>query len=253
MESSVYISKQFEFVEKILRQRKRKRIRNSLFLALFLHFFAFVLFSLTLNLNSKQQSVIVKETYVHFADYKPLEKLEDNKPSDTPIPEKVEENKINEEIKVKDKHREKEQMPLFKKPNTFSWREEVSKKYIKEEAKIIRHRPLHLPDKSIKGSPAPSITPEISGYLRGLIFTIKSHWQIPEDIYNKLQGYSLEVELYADSQGNIRYSIAKSSGNKIFDELCEESLKKTFSNMPFPKEFIDYLKNSDKIVFEFKL
>jgi len=77
--TSIFISRQFEFVETILIHRKKKRIRNSFLLAFFLHIIFFLIFTLAFDMDKKASTFTYKETVVHFADYKPIETTKSEK------------------------------------------------------------------------------------------------------------------------------------------------------------------------------
>lgn len=205
----------------------------------------------------REKNVLVTETYVDFAEYKPLERVDDRveRFNEKVIDERTTNNKIEDKVDFKDKDEDK--VNIFKRPDNFTWRENVSKKYIKEETKIVNPKLIEAP-KSFEKQPKPTdLSPQMVGYIKALIITIKNHWQIPEDVYNRLQGYSTELEIYIDESGFLRYKIVKPSSSKLFNEYSEDALRKTFSNLPPqllpPKEFIDYYKNGGKIVIEFKL
>ncbi len=256
--NSVYISRQYEFVDKILKTRKRKRIKLSFFLSLFFHTFLFVLLSLSLKFSYQEKKILITETYIDFAEYKPLEKK-------TEMVDKVTEN-ITEETKniteeVEPKTEEKLELPkrtdFLERPKNFEWRENVKQKFIKQEAKIITPKISEIAKSKPQETQASPLNDEVKGYLRALTLTIKSHWQIPEDIYNRLQGYSTDFEIFIDEKGVMKYKIVKRSGSNVFDYYTEESLKRTFSNLPPqlapPKELIEYLEKGGRILLEFKL
>ncbi|MCX7990847.1 MAG: TonB C-terminal domain-containing protein [Proteobacteria bacterium] len=257
MASSVYISKQYEYVDKILRSRKRKRIRTSFFLSFFSHFFIFLVLSLGFKAPFKEKSISLTETYVQFADYKPLEKTINK--TDEVVDNLVKRtNKEADDVEPKkDKVDSENKVSLFKKPNNFSWREEVSKKYIKEDIKVVTPKIKNFNISPAKQPQTGEMSPQLGWYIRAFSITVKSHWQIPEDIYNKLQGYSAELEVYIDEKGYLKYKIVNPSNSKLFNDYIEEAMKRTISNLPAqlqpPKELIDYIDKGGKIIIEFRL
>lgn len=256
MVKSVYISKQYEFVDKILKLRKRKRIKTSFFLSIIFHIFLFIFLSLSFKTSNIEKNIVITETYVNFADYKPMERtlVDKMEKSEEKV---VDETEVNTRKEKESKINDKEKINIFKRPGSFNWRENVSKKYIREDAKIVTPKLKDFSAKDNKQMQSNDLSPQMVGYVKALILTIKSHWQIPEDVYNKLQGYSSELEIYIDENGYLKYKVIKPANSKIFNEYSEEALKKTFTNLPPqllpPKEFIDYIKNGGKIVIEFKL
>lgn len=254
MHSLIYISKHFEYVDKSLKENKRKKIKRAILLSLFFHTLLFLVFSINLR-NYGNKNLTPSEIYIEFAEYKPLKpSLIESLEVPSSDSNEVEDKLIKEK---EEKIQEKEKVNIFKRPNNFSWRESITKKYIKEEAKILTPKFKENPSKESKVSQSNEISPQMAKYVKSLILTIRSHWQIPEDIYNRLQGYSSELEIYIDDMGFLRYRVIRPANNKIFDEYSEEALKKTFSNLPSqlapPKEFVDFIRNGGKIVIEFKL
>lgn len=248
VDTSIFISKQFEFVETILKKRKQKRFRNSFLLAFFFHLIAFIILSLSYKNTGSEVAVNIRETVIHFADYKPM-----NQPQVEPNIKESFKNSESGQSDIKNALLP-EKPDLFKRSDNLAWRDTVKKKFIKEEKKILEHRVISPPKSTTSASSKQNdISPGLSRFINGLIWIVKTHWQIPEDYYTQLQGMSAEVEFYIDANGNIAYQITRSSRSKVFDFYFQEALTRTLSNFPYNNEFFDYLNKGGKIFIEFKL
>ncbi len=201
-------------------------------------------------MDKKASTFTYKETVVHFADYKPIETTKSEKEYNVEQP--FEKNNHTNTQKKPDVS----SLPLFKRSGNYDWREDIGKKFIKYEKKIINHKikPLKVSPSFVSSNQASSdITPELENFLSIWTNVIKNHWYIPEDYYTQLQGASAEVSIILDKNGKIIYQVERSSQNRIFDHYFTEALNKTLTNFPYNNDIIDYLSKGGKIILEFKL
>lgn len=263
LKGSVYFIAEFDFVNKVLKERKKRLFQKVFLLSFLCH--ALIVMSVLItapyrkNNELKQQLVeIIDATYV------PLPSLDEPKvePNETaPQISSKDEPKITErKEQIQENVSEKKEFSLPERkvlnrnrPDT-SWRKEVEKKFQAEKPQKISISRADLEYKkqapqNINASPSANS----QSYIRLLSYMIRSHWYVPEDYGHKFYGLSSELEVSLDINGYIKnVEIIRSSGNGLFDNYAKEAVIKTGRFPLPPKEMFESIFLNGKIIIEFK-
>lgn len=254
MSGSVYITKQFEFIEKKIAERKRKRFKNSLFLSLTFH--ALFIIGVTLFAFSpfSKKDLQSKIFVVEHAEYKPFPSENKPAPPDAPVEKAVEPEQKPAVVEQKQKPTLPEK---YRTQPDLSWRENVSKIIPEKKPPAVISKitvSKAVSEKPVVAAQPSGVSPrQVNSYLAGLASIFRSHWTIPEDIAHKCYGKVTEIEVSIDLLGNIKSAtVVKSFGDADCDFYARDAALKTKQIPLPPKEMFESLFLSDKITLEFK-
>ncbi len=262
LKGSVFLIAEFGFVNKVLKERKKRLFQKVFLLSLLCHIvFVFVLITAPYKKNNELKQQIVE---IIDASYVPLPSEDETKveTNETVTQTSAEEKSKSAEKKEQTQENipEKKEFSLperkvldRKRPDT-SWRKEVEKKFQAEKPQKIS---VSRADLEYKKHAPQSINASTSAnsqsYIRMLGFMIRNHWYVPEDYGHKFYGLSAELEVSLDTNGYIKnVEVVRSSGNGLFDNYAKEAVIKTVRFPLPPKEMFENIFLNGKITVEFK-
>lgn len=250
MKGSIFVIKQYEFLNLLTQRRRKILIKKAFLLSLILHLLFFLVFSLSFSRVKTKVTLKSEEILVINADYVPFSKEE----SHTEIKEErkeVVENNVSKTVKNTEETKERKNDFTMRERRRVDkgWHAEIEKRFkIRNLEKIVISKGIDDIKKHLKWDQKESqVSSSPTNYIKLLAILIRSHWSIPEDLGHKCYDKSVEWEIAIDDAGKIKeVNLVRSSGYSDCDFYAKEAILKT-KQFPLPPKEL-----GDRIIIEFR-